>query len=339
MCNQVLLQMQCSRHSGRASMRIQLPRVESAQGMQVLSPPYICSRMHVWSGTNYFFACLLLIKSKAGLRDRLEFVDHHDQDGRPEAATVSCLMELSMLFFSYGWLSSARHCCLWGILENEASTVFSAGLVRYELVGHFVDINIGLLQRSCVHDVAVVLTDALTWVLAMLRLTMPPMLALNSVFVQRLSKVLHCCMLRLPEREQREVCGRSVMALYRLALSRFRRQFAQPVASMPVPLIDCALLTTMPLGSTGKGGSAWDDLVETKLVRRIKHDGYGLHLLARWAQHGPSAVRGPTLPVLVRTHWQPLRSALLIQDGGECSGHVGRVERLMTCNVRAVRRF
>lgn len=267
------------------------PSVEGTQTMQVLSPPYICSRMHVWSGTNYFFACLLLIKSKAARRDRLEFVDHQDQDGAPEAAAVSCLMELSMLFFSYGWLSSARHCCLWGILENEASTVLSAGLVRYELVGHFVDINIGLLQRSCVHHVAIVLTDALCWVLAMLRLTMPPMLALNSVFVQRLSKVLHCCMLRLPLQEQREVCGRSVMALYRLALCRFRRQFMQPVASMPVPLIDCALLTTMPLDGTANGGSAWDELAETKLVRRVKHDGYGLHLLARWAQHGPSEVR------------------------------------------------
>ena len=273
--------------------------------VQVVSPPYICNRMHVWAGTNYFVACLMLIKSKAQHQDRLEYVDHHDgDDAAPEAATVTCLLELSMLFFSYSWLSSARHVCLWGILENEASGPPGAAPVRYELVGHFVDVNIGLLQRSCVPFVDAVLSDALCWVLALLHLAPPPMERLNAVFVQRLCKVLHCCMLRLPEREQRDVCGRAVLALYRLALGRFRGEFAQPVDAMPVPLVDTALLTTVPGRAGGQGGSAWETLGETRVVRQARSDSCSLPLLVRWTEEGPSKVRAATLPV-----WWPYYSA------------------------------
>lgn len=258
---------------------------------QVLAPPYICSRMNVWASTNYFFSCIFLIKAKRASRHHLEFVDAHEPDGTPENTAVSCLMEVSMLYFSYGWLAASRHACLWAIVENEAGALPAAPAMRYELVGHFVDVNIGILQRSFVPDVRRVLCDALRWVLAMRGLAIPPMFALNSVFLQRVAKVLHCCMLRLPQQAQRETCGRAVIALYRLALSRFKGAFTQPVAAMPVPLVDCALLATVSDGAAGEAvGSIWQDLARTEHTRHCKHDTTGVRLLQQWAATGESAV-------------------------------------------------
>ena len=243
--------------------------------------------MNVWASTNYFLACIFLIKAKRASPHHLEFVDAQEPDGTPENTAVACLMEVSMLYFSYGWLAASRHAVLWAIAENEAGALPAAPAMRYELVGHLVDVDIGILQRSFVPGVRRVLCDALRWVLAMRGLALPPMFPLNAVFLQRVAKVLHCCMLRLPQQAQRETCGRAVLALYRLALSRFKGAFAQPVAAMPVPLVDCALM------ATASEGGGWQDLARTEHTRYTKHDTTGVRLLQQWAATGESAVRPP----------------------------------------------
>jgi hypothetical protein len=286
--------------------------------IQVLAPPYICSRTSVWLSTNYFLACIFLIKSKAGTRHHLEYVDAHDPDGTPENIAVSCLMEISMLYFSYGWLAPARHTVLWAILENEAGAAPPQGAPlsptpRYELVGHFVDVSVGILQRSCVPDVHLVLGETIRWTLSMIR-TAAPMPPLNPVFLQRLAKVLHCCMLRLPYPKQREMCGRAVLALQRLALMRFRGEFVQPVSAMPLPLVDCSTLTTVPVASEEASGTSnnelglatWRDLSTVGMHRQSKCKNAELSLLQEWAMSGRDEVRSKPLGLVHNCSRNPI---------------------------------
>ena len=90
--------------------------------LQVLSPPYIFSRWHVWAGTNCFLACILLLKAKTRMPGMLQFVDQPDpaEAHLRQANVVACLKEVSHLFFNYGWFGASGHACLWAVLENEA---------------------------------------------------------------------------------------------------------------------------------------------------------------------------------------------------------------------------
>jgi hypothetical protein len=128
--------------------------------------------------------------------------------------------------------------------------------------------------------------------------------ALNPVFLQRLAKVLHCCMLRLPSVGQREICGRAVVALQRLALTRFRGRFAQPVPAMPVPLIDCSTLMTVPVASaeapSTSDDASWRDLTAVGLHRQSQGNNAELSLLQEWATNGTHEVR---LCVLYAVHF------------------------------------
>jgi hypothetical protein len=92
------------------------------EALQVLSPPYLCSRRHVWAGAGCFLACLLLLKAKRAAPGVLQYAGGAaEPDGEAEAAAAACLRELSMLYFGFGWLDAAAHTCLWAVLENEAA--------------------------------------------------------------------------------------------------------------------------------------------------------------------------------------------------------------------------
>ena len=64
-------------------------------------------------------------------------------------------------------------------------------LARYELVGHYVDVQLGSMQHrsSAAGSGLTALAVALRWQLAMRNLAQPPLSTVNSVFLQRLSKV------------------------------------------------------------------------------------------------------------------------------------------------------
>jgi hypothetical protein len=162
-------------------------------------------------------------------------------------------------------------------------------LARYELVGHRVDVAVALLQRAAPPPAAAAtLPDALRWQLAARRLAPDGMPALNSVFIQRLAKVLHCAMLRLPRAHERAACGRAVLALFRLALARFRGKFAQPVAAMPMPRVDGGTLPEAPLAGgllAAKGAQAEGGVGEDVGTRRL------LQLVEAWADGQSADVR------------------------------------------------
>jgi hypothetical protein len=97
-------------------------------------------------------------------------------------------------------------------------------------------------QARMMPEMPQILRDSVRWVLALFRLPEPPLLRLNPVYVQRLSKVLFCCMLRLPESQQQKRCAKAALALCWLCLHRFTGEQAQPTAALPLPQVDSRTL-------------------------------------------------------------------------------------------------
>lgn len=72
-----------------------------------------------------------------------------------------------------------------------------------------------LLEQNHAHTLKSsqsILRDCVRWALALFRLGEAPMFFhLNPFFVQRLSKVLFCCMLRLPSPQQQQRAAKAAM--------------------------------------------------------------------------------------------------------------------------------
>jgi hypothetical protein len=75
--------------------------------------------------------------------------------------------------------------------------------------------QVTLLEHNHCHALKTsqsILRDCVRWALALFRLGEPPQFYhLNPFFVQRLSKVLFCCMLRLPSAQQQQRAAKAAM--------------------------------------------------------------------------------------------------------------------------------
>lgn len=92
-----------------------------------------------------------------------------------------------------------------------------------------------------------ILRDCVRWALALFRLGEAPMFYhLNPFFVQRLSKVLFCCMLRSPHVQQQQRAAKAALSLCRLCLQRMCRSINHQPRELPLPEVNSRSLTKGP---------------------------------------------------------------------------------------------
>jgi len=101
----------------------------------------MCKRLSAWAALDCYLAALTLMQAKSSTRFKLlHAVGASTLAGLGDNMQAACLSELCTELQQLGWMSAAKHCCVWAMAANEAGMCADLRRRRFELAGSLVDI-------------------------------------------------------------------------------------------------------------------------------------------------------------------------------------------------------